>query len=200
MDSAGRTRNRFSGYFSPRRKHGCARGSFPAMICHLYHPHLPRQYQAELRSALMCHLTRRSTIFLSTSHIDPWVPSLISSYNGTSQVDVILTADPNRSLTTWESPVVHLSLPTSFHASPAYVYGARRPTFIIFVPLLLQVFILFFRVLIPLFAVWTAWLGVTYMWQEIRAAKGPKEWRWRLPHLIMIVEVNMCYLCHMNNV
>ena len=125
MDPAGRTRNRFSGYFSPRRKHGCARGSFPAMICHLYHPHLPRQYQAELRSSLMCHLTRRSTIFLSTSHVDPWVPSLISSYNGTSQVDVILTADPNRSLMTWESPVGHLSLPTPFHASPAYMYGGQ---------------------------------------------------------------------------
>ena len=118
MDPAGRTRNRFSGYFSPRRKHGCARGSFPAMICHLYHPHLPRQYQAELRSALMCHLTRRSTIFLSTSHIDPWVPSLISSYNGTSQVDVILTADPNRSLTTWESPVGHHSPPVFMRPLP----------------------------------------------------------------------------------
>ena len=118
MDPAGRTRNRFSGYFSPRRKHGCARGSLPAMICYIYHPHLPRQYQAKLRSALMCHLTRRSTIFLSTSHIDPWVPSLISSYNGTSQVDVILTADPNRSLTTWESPVGHHSPPVFMRPLP----------------------------------------------------------------------------------
>ena len=127
MDPAGRTRNRFSSYFSPRRKHGCARGSFPAMICHLYHPHLPRQYQAKLRSALMCHLTRRSTIFLSTSHIDPWVPSLISSYNGTSQVDVILTADPNRRLTTWESPVGHHSPPLFMRPLPTCTAHGGQP-------------------------------------------------------------------------
>ena len=118
---------------------------------------------------------------LSTSFNDPWVPSLISSYNGTSPVDVILTADPNLNLTTWESPVGHLSLIRLWLPCLDGVYGGHPSS----LPLLLQVFILFFRVLVPLLAIWTVWLGVTYM-QEIRTAK---EWRWRLSHLIMIVEI-----------